>query len=89
VTERERGSGAASDADAAARRRRRAVLRAHHPDLGGDPEELIRQLASLDAATKRVTAEPVTFVRRPRGLRRLAYLLRRSRRRRAARPRVR
>jgi hypothetical protein len=64
------------------------VLRAHHPDLGGDPDELIRELEALDAAAAPV-AEPVVFVRSPRGLRRLLHLLPRRRRRRAGPPRVR
>lgn len=92
MTESEsRRQAAASQADAIARRRRRAVLRAHHPDLGGDSDELIRQLALLDAAaTSRATAaEPVTFVRSPRGLRRLLRLLVASGCRRAGPPRVR
>lgn len=29
---------------------RRALLRRHHPDLGGDPEEFVRLLAALDEA---------------------------------------
>jgi hypothetical protein len=31
------------------RRRRRALLRAHHPDLGGNPEEFIRVMAAMRA----------------------------------------
>ncbi|SDQ85623.1 hypothetical protein [Quadrisphaera sp. DSM 44207] len=62
------------------RRRRRALLRAHHPDLGGDPAELVRALQELQRAPR--GAGEVVFVRRPRGLRRLApplrLLLRRS-----------
>lgn len=27
---------------------RRALLRRHHPDLGGDPDEFVRLLAALD-----------------------------------------
>lgn len=28
---------------------RRALLRRHHPDLGGDPEEFVRVMAAIDA----------------------------------------
>lgn len=41
---------------------RRALLRAHHPDLGGDPDEFVRVLdaiSRLDATTSR---EPRTTV---------------------------
>ncbi|RBY79024.1 hypothetical protein [Blastococcus sp. TF02A-26] len=59
------------------RRRRRALLRAHHPDLGGDPEEFIRVLAELRSGrTAREPADDVRFVRRPRGLARLTSWLR-------------
>ena len=57
------------------RRRRRALLRASHPDLGGDAETFIRVAAALGAGGGRVPAAPadeVRFVRRPRGLARLA-----------------
>lgn len=65
------------------RRRRRAVARAHHPDLGGDPASFILAWQGLESdatglggdhtvpAPPRAgagTAGPeVTFVRRPRG----------------------
>ncbi len=65
------------------RRSRRAVLRAHHPDLGGDAAELARRLRLLDAPG--TGDEDVVFVRRPRGLRRLTawWRARRDRRRHA------
>lgn len=74
--------------DAQARRHRRAILRAHHPDLGGDPAELVRQLQLLERAERdtgwRDTGErdmgEVVFVTRPRGLRALLARLRRRRR---------
>ena len=71
-----------SSPDPAERRRRRALLRATHPDLGGDPEEFIRVLAALDAGG---TAAPgpgdeVRFVRRPRGVARVTAWWRRRRR---------
>lgn len=59
-------------------RRRRAVLRAHHPDLGGDPAELDRQLRLLAPPARAVAG--VVFVRRPRGLRGLIAWLGRHRR---------
>ncbi|MGW6130388.1 hypothetical protein ACWFNE_10215 [Cellulomonas sp. NPDC055163] len=74
-----------SRADAAARRARRAVLRAHHPDLGGDPAELVHQLAALTRADH--GSRPVV-VRRPRGLRGLLARWRARRRRRTRAPRV-
>lgn len=43
------------------RRRRRELMRAHHPDLGGDPDVLIRLLQSLDEAD--VSAWPPMEVR--------------------------
>ncbi|PFG38941.1 hypothetical protein ATJ97_1433 [Georgenia soli] len=71
-----------AEADREARRRRRAVLRAYHPDLGGDAEELIRQLQLLDRP-----AEEVVLVLPPRGLRAVRAWLRRRRRRRTSHPR--
>lgn len=53
--------------DVEARRRRRAVMRAHHPDLGGDPAEFIEVLRRLDQGSE--TEGPPTevrFVRRRR-----------------------
>src|SRR4051794_9231439 len=53
------------------RRRRRALLRAHHPDLGGNPEEFIRVMAAMRADRSTASSSPgdeVRFVRRPRGL---------------------
>ncbi|MFP3713386.1 hypothetical protein [Puerhibacterium sp. TATVAM-FAB25] len=47
------------------RQARRALYRAHHPDRGGDPAELLRRLGELDAATAAVPGPPdVVFVRR-------------------------
>ena len=58
------------------RRRRRELLRQHHPDLGGDAEEFIRVLRELEAGIPigrgPVAGEELRFVRRPRGLARLA-----------------
>lgn len=66
---------------AQARRHRRALLRAHHPDTGGDPAEFARQVLLLDRAERTREAAPpdrpgragaeVVFVRRPRGVRAL------------------
>ncbi|KQT91530.1 hypothetical protein ASG49_10935 [Marmoricola sp. Leaf446] len=43
--------GAASPGSERARAAaRRAVIRRHHPDVGGDPEVLRRELAAVDAA---------------------------------------
>jgi hypothetical protein len=68
------------------RRHRRAVLKAHHPDLGGDPAEFIRVAAALDGGGERSAPAPtpvgddVRFVRRPRGLGRVTAWYRRRRR---------
>ena len=71
------------------RRRRRALLRAHHPDLGGDPEEFIRLMAALRDGTATAPPAPdVRFVRRPRGLARVTAWWDRRRRRRRGPPRV-
>jgi hypothetical protein len=69
------------------RRLRRALLRRHHPDLGGDPEQFRRVLQAFRSGN----AEPlphdeVRFVRRPRGLARIAAWCR-TRRHRRHRPR--
>lgn len=68
------------------RRRRRALLRAHHPDLGGDPEEFIRVMATLQPGSSSASGDDVRFVRRPRGLARVVAWLQ-QRRHRRARPR--
>jgi hypothetical protein len=39
---------ARSETDEERRRRRRALIRAHHPDTGGDPAEFIRLLHHFD-----------------------------------------
>ncbi len=72
-----------SSPDPAERRRRRALLRAHHPDLGGDPEEFIRVLAELQAGGTTAVPAPgdeVRFVRRPRGFARVTAWWQRRRR---------
>lgn len=69
-----------ADLGADARRRRRALLRAHHPDLGGDPAEFIRVSQPPNQSPNRFPNQfpdgtgdtgEVFFVRRPRGLRRV------------------
>lgn len=71
------------------RRARRRVLRAHHPDLGGDPAALRAALGSLGG--QNVDGMPrrhdIVFVRRPRGWRRLPAWVA-GRRRRARNRRV-
>jgi hypothetical protein len=69
------------------RRGRRALIRAHHPDLGGDAEAFIRVMAELGAGRP---ADELRFVRRPHGLARIVgwYRARRRRRRRNEPPRV-
>lgn len=48
------------------RRRRRALVRTHHPDLGGDPDELLRQLQNLEEELEGRPRYPeVSFVRQP------------------------
>ncbi len=75
-----------SSPDPAERRRRRALLRATHPDLGGDPVEFIRVLAELDGGGPPVSrtgdraGDEVRFVRRPRGIARVTTWWRRRRR---------
>jgi hypothetical protein len=72
------------------RRRRRALLRSHHPDRGGNPEEFIRVMAALragEATTPPAPGDELRFVRRPRGLARVAAWWDYRRRRRRA-PRV-
>lgn len=65
------------------RRRRRQLLRAQHPDLGGDPEEFIATVASFESAAPGpgTTAAPagpkIRFVQRPRGLARVTAWYRR------------
>jgi hypothetical protein len=53
------------DRERADRQARRALYRAHHPDHGGDPAELLRRLRELDAA-KAAPPQDVVFVRRRR-----------------------
>jgi hypothetical protein len=78
------------------RRRRRVLLKAHHPDLGGDPEEFIRAVAAFGAGGSRGPTPPaqagdeVRFVPTPHGLGRLtAWCDKQQRKRRRRRyPRV-
>jgi hypothetical protein len=73
------------------RRRRRALLRAHHPDLGGNPEEFIRVMAAMRAGrstTPSSSGDEVRFVRRPHGLARIAAWCRQRRHRRSGPSRV-
>ena len=73
------------------RRRRRALLRAHHPDLGGDPEEFIRVMTAMRAGRSAASSPPgdeVRFVRRPRGLARITTWYWQRRHRRSGPPRV-
>jgi hypothetical protein len=53
--------------EAERRRRRRELMRAHHPDLGGDPAVYIQVLQSLDegGASERTPTE-VRFAKRRR-----------------------
>jgi hypothetical protein len=58
---------ARSETEDERRRRRRALIRAHHPDRGGDPAEFIQLLAHLDQARPLSESCPeITFVRRRR-----------------------
>jgi len=67
------------------RRRRRQLLKANHPDLGGDPEQFIQALTSFEEGGRRPRAMPtpaggeVRFARRPRGLGRVTAWYRRRR----------
>lgn len=70
------------------RRAVRAFVRAHHPDVGGDPEAFAAGLAELRAGRDRDDA-PVVVVHRPRGVRGLLRRFRDWRARRHRPPRVR
>ncbi len=48
AVDRGRKNDAVGDPREAWRRERRVVARLHHPDLGGDPEEYVRQLSEVD-----------------------------------------
>lgn len=53
--------------DAENRRRRRELIRAHHPDLGGDPAVFIEVLRSLDeGVVPERYAQDVRFAKRRR-----------------------
>jgi hypothetical protein len=55
------------ETDEERRRRRRALIRAHHPDRGGDPAEFIRLLNHLDQERPLSESYPeMRFVRRHR-----------------------
>ena len=56
-----------SGSDEERRRRRRALIRAHHPDRGGDTAEFIRHLQDLDQERPfREINHEMRFVRRRR-----------------------
>jgi hypothetical protein len=56
-----------SETDEERRRRRRALIRAHHPDRGGDPAEFIRLLHHLDQERPLGASYPeMSFVHRRR-----------------------
>jgi hypothetical protein len=58
---------ARSETDEERRRRRRALIRAHHPDRGGDPAEFIRLLHQLDQERSLSESYPeMRFVHRRR-----------------------
>ncbi|SDS50464.1 hypothetical protein SAMN04488570_2026 [Nocardioides scoriae] len=44
---------------------RRAVIRRHHPDVGGDPEVLRRELAALEDPAPAPTLDPRVELRAP------------------------
>jgi len=61
------GLPAHRETDEERRRRRRALIRAHHPDRGGDAAELIRLLLHLDQERPLSDSYPdMSFVRRRR-----------------------
>ncbi|MFD4194209.1 hypothetical protein [Amycolatopsis thermoflava] len=66
----------------------RHLIRTHHPDRGGDPDELVTQLARFHA-TQQAGGERIVFVSRRRGLAGVIDALRQRRRRRRQPPRVR
>ncbi|KAA9155395.1 hypothetical protein FPZ12_029860 [Amycolatopsis acidicola] len=66
----------------------RRFVRAHHPDVGGDPEVFAEGIRRFQAARDRPAA-PIVFVRRRRGLPGLIDSLRARHRRRHRPPRVR
>ena len=62
------------------RRQRRELLRRHHPDLGGDPAEFLRVVRAFESGGerpgRRAAGDEVRFVRRPRGVARIAAWVR-------------
>ncbi len=61
------GMPAQSETEAERRRRRRALVRAHHPDRGGDAAEFIRLLAYFDQERPlSVCYSEMRFIRRRR-----------------------
>ncbi|NIH79740.1 hypothetical protein [Amycolatopsis viridis] len=69
----------------------RAFVRAHHPDVGGDPEVFREGLRRFQAARARPAARAgrIVFVRRRRGLAGLVQRWQEASRRRRRPPRVR
>ncbi|OXM75180.1 MULTISPECIES: hypothetical protein [Amycolatopsis] len=66
----------------------RAFVRAHHPDVGGDPE-LFREGLRRFHAARTAPANPIVFVRRRRGVAGLVQRLREGWTRHRRPPRVR
>jgi hypothetical protein len=63
------------------RRARRALYRAHHPDLGGDAQELVHHVLALEAGQEFTMSrsQDVVFVQRRRLDRLRAWAARRHR----------
>jgi hypothetical protein len=64
------------DSEAAARAAFRAFVRAHHPDVGGDPDFFAAGVAELRATQRRAASEqddhydaPIIYVGKARGFR--------------------
>ena len=70
-----------SETDEERRRRRRALIRAHHPDRGGDTAEFVRMLRHLDQERPLSAVYPeIRFVRQRRWWQRAAAPISRLRR---------
>ncbi|MDT8910019.1 hypothetical protein [Amycolatopsis sp. PS_44_ISF1] len=67
----------------------RRLVRAHHPDFGGDPETFAAEVARFHARRSAPQEEIITFVTKRKGLGRLVDAVSTHHRRRRRPPRVR
>lgn len=78
------GTTERGEAERAQRSMERAFIRAHHPDVGGDPQAFVEGLAALRRGQRSAPAGPVTVVATHRIRSAPGRLLRRWRRARRA-----